>query len=100
MLQVWYQFGEWTGVTTSANRERLLSHPAIVSFLPEQEEELKKMQKRAERFGMNVAPSLTQVEDNEKKQKRRERFGLATTDLGMEVRRYSLRQSSSLLSTS
>ena len=45
-----------------------------------------KIQKRAERFGVKVAPSLTQVEESEKKQKRKERFGLAVTDLGAEVR--------------
>lgn len=47
---------------------------------------MERMQKRAERFGTNVAPSLTAVEENEKKQKRRERFGLATSDLPEEVK--------------
>ena len=43
------------------------------------------MQNRAARFGTNVAPSLTMVEENEKKLKRRERFGLSATDLPSEV---------------
>ena len=44
------------------------------------------MQKRAARFGTNVAPALTAVEESEKKMKRRDRFGLTTTDLPAEVR--------------
>ena len=43
------------------------------------------MKKRAERFGLNVAPSLTRVEEDEKRLKRKERFGLTATDLSLEV---------------
>lgn len=43
------------------------------------------MKKRAERFGANVASSLTTAEDNDKKLKRKERFGLTAADLSVDV---------------
>lgn len=74
-------------VQASAGSGKLASTPATA-------EDLDKMKKRAERFGMVVSNKLTKVDEDERKRKRLERFG-TTLSSSTETKKVKLNSSSS-----